>query len=219
MLKIKWAKRLPLNALRMLYLSQAKGLLDTELLEEAAVTLYLRCKDIVAVGKSQNGEVRCPFCYEKDMTENYICICFEGRKKINDNLRCDKCLNVFSLTEYRQCYKREQLNMGGAGYAFERFIREYEQPALPEKRMLQIDRLIHAFHYSLKSSPDQPTRSVGPNLLSANLTTVMAFLNELSGAAVNNAEMNDNAQKWLEEKEKNQEWLKTFERRDEVYEQ
>ena len=216
MLKIKWAKRLPLNMLRRLYLSQAKGMLDVELLEETAVMLYLRCKDIIAVDRSHNGEVRCPFCYENDMAENYIRICYDSRNKIIDRLHCDKCINDFSLTEYKQCYKREQLNMGGAGYAFRQFIKEYEQPALPEKRMLQIDRPIHAFHYSLKSSPDQPTRSVGPNLLAANLTNVMVFLNELSGIPENNAEMLDNAKKWFGEKEKLQKWMKTFARHDDI---
>jgi len=206
-LKIKWSQRLPLNTLKQLYLSQANGLLDEELLEDVAVTLYLRCKDIIAVDKARHGEVRCPFCYANTLKEVYIKLNRDGYGGKIDKLHCRECLNEFSYTEYNLCTKREQLNMGGAGEAFKRFINEYEQPSLPEKRMLQIDRLIHEFHYSLRSNPEQPTRSVGPNLLGANLTVSMKFLNELSGIAGDNPDLKTNAENWQKEKKKfNEMW-------------
>ena len=201
-LKIKWSQRLPLDKLRQLYISQANGLLDEELLEDVAVTLYLRCKDIIAVDKANHGEVRCPFCYKNDMKEIYIKANRDEYGRILDKIKCDECSGEFSYAEYKLCHKREQLNMGGAGEAFKRYINEYEQPALPEKRMLQIDRLIHEFHYSLKSEPEQPTRSVGPNLLRANLTVSMKFLNELSGIKGNNADLKKTDENWQTEKEK-----------------
>ena len=201
-LKIKWSPRLPLNKLRQLYLSQANGMLDEELLEDVAVTLYLRCKDIIAVDKACHGEVRCPFCYADNLKEVYITVNRDEYGRALDKLQCGECSNEFSYAEYRRCHKREQLNMGGAGDAFKRFIKEYESPAPPEKRMLQIDRLIHEFHYSLKSKPEQPTRSVGPNLLGANLTVSMKFLDELSGIADDDPDLKVNAEKWREEKAK-----------------
>jgi len=201
-LNFKWAQRLSLNKLKRLYESQAAGMLDADLLEDAAVTLYLRCKDIIAVESARNGKVRCPFCYANKMNEVYIDAGRDVRGQPLDALRCNKCAHEFSYAEYKRRYKREQLNMGGAGAAFKRYIKEYEQPAPPEKRMLQIDRLIHEFHYSLKASPEQPTRSVGPNLLAANLTAVMKFLNELSGMTGDNADMIGTSMKWREEKEK-----------------
>jgi uncharacterized CHY-type Zn-finger protein len=208
-LKIKWSRRLPLNELRQLYLSQAAGMLDVELLEDVAVTLYLRCKDIIAVDMAKKGEVRCPFCYAGNMKEVFIKV---GRNEYGaalDRLFCGECSNEFSLKEYKLCYKREQLNLGGAGDAFKRFVREYENPAPPEKRMLQIDRLIHEFHYSLKTNPEQPTRPVGPNLLGANLTVTLKFLDELSGLTGNNAELAENDKNWQVEKNKfDKMWLK-----------
>ena len=206
-LKIKWSQRLPLNKLRQLYISEAAGLLDEEILEDAAVTLYLRCKDIIAVDKARNGEVRCPFCYKNELKEVYIRVSRDEYGRMLDKLYCPECMNEFSYSEYKLCYKREQLNMGGAGDAFRRYINEYERPASPEKRMLQVDRLIHEFHYSLKSNPEQPTRSVGPNLLGANLTAAMKFLDELSGITGDNAELRNNADNWQKEKKKwNEVW-------------
>jgi hypothetical protein len=123
-LRIKWSGRLPLNKLRQLYLSQAAGMIDGELLEDAAVTLYLRCKDIIAVDRAKKGEVRCPFCYADQMKEVYIKV---GRNEYGgtlDRLYCEECSNEFSLKEYKLCYKREQLNLGGAGDAFRRYAGE-----------------------------------------------------------------------------------------------
>ena len=201
-LKIKWSQRLPLEKLRRLYLSEAKGMLDVELLEDVAVTLYLRCKDIIAVDRSKHGEVRCPFCYEAAMKEVYIQVNRDDYGRILDTLQCVECTNTFSYAEYKRCYKRAQLNMGGAGEAFKRYISQYQKPATPQERILQIDRLIHEFHYSLKSDPNQPTRSVGPNLLGANLTVAMKFLDELSGITGDNPDMKNTAYNWQAEKAK-----------------
>ena len=205
-LKIKWSPRLSLNKIRQLYLSQASGLLNEELLEDVAITLYLRCKDILAVDKAKGGNVRCPFCYEKTI-EIYIPVMTDERGKKIDNLLCPECSGAFSFDEYKRCSKRAQLNMGGAEEAFRRFVREYERPVSPEKRMLQVDRLIHEFHYSLRSNLDQPTRSVGPNLLDAKFTDVMTFLNELSGLVNDLPELKISADNWLEKrKQLNEFW-------------
>ena len=202
-LKIKWSKRLPADKLRRLYISQAKGLLDEELLEDVAATLYLRCKDIIAVNRARYGEVRCPFCYGKDRSEVFIKVqTDETTGKYTDNLKCPECGEEFSFAEFRKSHKRKQLNLGGAGEAFRRYAGEYEIPAEPEIRMLQIDRLIHEFHYSLKSKPDYPTRSVGPNLLAAKLTDAMKFLNELSGIVEDNPDLKNSANEWQEKKRK-----------------
>ena len=201
-LKIKWSQRLPLEKLRRLYVSEARGMLNVELLEDVATTLYLRCKDIIAVDRSRHGEVRCPFCYEATMKETYVQVNRDDYGRILDTLQCMECTNAFSYAEYKRCYKREQLNMGGAGEAFKRYISQYEQPATPQKRILQIDRLIHEFHYSSKSDPNQPTRSVGPNLLGANLTVAMRFLDELSGITGDNQDMKNTVENWQEEKSK-----------------
>jgi hypothetical protein len=156
----------------------------------------------VAVDMAKKGEVRCPFCYRDQMKEVFIKVSRNGYGRVLDRLFCDECSNEFSLKEYKSCYKREQLNLGGAGDAFKRFISEYERSAPPEKRMLQIDRLIHEFHYSSKQNPEQPTRPVGPNLLGANLTVTLKFLDELSGLTGDNAVLKDNENNWQNEKKK-----------------
>ena len=202
-LKIKWSERLPLHKLRQLYVSEAERRLDEDLLEDVAVTLYLRCKDIIAVDRARHGEIRCPFCYAQTKDEIYIQVQKnETTQKWLDNLKCPRCGGEFSYAEFIECHRKKQLSIGAAGEAFRRFAGEYERPAEPRIRMLQIDRLIHEFHYALKAKPDCPTRSVGPNLLSATLTESMKFLNELSGIVDGNLNLKTNADKWQEEKKK-----------------
>jgi hypothetical protein len=151
---------------------------------------------------AKKGEVRCPFCYGNQMKEVFIKISRDGYGRALDTVYCGECSNEFSLKEYKLCYKREQLNLGGAGDAFRRFISEYETPAPPETRMLQIDRLIHEFHYSMKSDPGQPTRPVGPNLLGANMSVTLRFLDELSGLTGDSEGLRDSEANWQREKDK-----------------
>ena len=94
---------------------------------------------------------------------------------------CPACGWQITWEAYRQSYHRCQLNPGGAVPAFEAFVRDYERARTPREKMLAIDRVIHAFHYSLRDQPDLPTRPAGVNLISGRLTDVVIFLNELSG--------------------------------------
>jgi hypothetical protein len=58
-------------------------------------------------------------------------------------------------------------------------MRQFESAPDTEHRMLAIDRVIHDFHYSLKTQPDRPTRAAGVNLIAGNLAEVVLFLDEL----------------------------------------
>ncbi len=46
---LKWSPRLPKEKLRQLYLTEAKGIYDDELIDDAGISLYMRCRDILAV--------------------------------------------------------------------------------------------------------------------------------------------------------------------------
>jgi hypothetical protein len=83
--------------------------------------------------------------------------------------------------EYTLSFKRKQLNAGGATQFFEAYVKAYPAARTSAEKMLAIDRLIHEFHYSYKFCPDQPTRPAGVNLIEGNLTSVITFLDELSG--------------------------------------
>lgn len=192
----RYAPRLAPHKLRRLYESQAQGRLDEDLLEEVALTLYLRCLDILAVDRAKRGLYRCPHCHLRgERTE------IATQRDASDEIACPRCGGAFSRREFRASAKRRQLNLGGAGDFFTQYAAEYERPADAQRRMLQIDRLVHGFHHSLAANREQPTRSVGPNLLALNLADSLRFLDELAGLEGGSA-IEASARAWRDERDR-----------------
>ena len=199
--KIKFSPRISKQDLRRIYEDDAIGLHDENRIDKVGITLYLRCCDILAVKRAKEGSVRCQACWNHG-EETYI-----DRPKIRSKdtadqpLTCPACGFTFIWHEYKRAFVRNQLNSGGAMPAFERYTKMYPQAKSTQEKLLLIDRLIHEFHYSSKQNPDQPTRSVGPNLIDGRLTDIIKFLDELSNNK-NTASLQQTASVWKCEMEK-----------------
>ena len=199
-MKIKWSPRLKKDKLARLYKLNAMQIIDSDLLQDVAVTLYLRCKDIIAVYDAHyNFRVRCPGCYLKGV-ENYLDFPRGLKKKTRDNymFECSDCGNSFTWKDFRSSHSRRQLNIGGAGDIFRRYIRQFEQNPDENKLMLETDRLIHEFHYGLRADgiTRSPGRIVAVNLLDIDsINETVEFLDDLSNGTAD-AEMERNARVW-----------------------
>lgn len=177
--EIDWAPRVPKHKIRRLYESDARGLLDEELLDEVGIALYLRCQSILQVHDAQNGRVMCPRCAAQQRVS-----IIERPPRHGDIrdvvLTCPICDWTITWGAYHASFKRRQLNAGGAVGAFRHYVRHYPQARTPQAKMLAVDQLIREFHYSLARLPDLPTRPVGVNLIEGQLTDVVMFLDDLS---------------------------------------
>ena len=197
--KFPWSPRLRQDKLLRLYVSNAAGLTDSNLLQEAAVTLYLRCKDIMAVYDAhRDGRVRCPQCYAGG-SERYIAVPpgLGFWEKDALQLTCDRCGFSFTWREFRKSHSRRQLNAGGAVEAFSNYIGQFERNLKDNELMLAIDRLIHKFHHSLRSRPDLPTRIAGANLIEGkNTTEILRFLDDLTYRTPDDPRLQETASKW-----------------------
>jgi predicted RNA-binding Zn-ribbon protein involved in translation (DUF1610 family) len=183
------------HKLRRLYESDAAGLLDEELLDDVGLSLVLRCRSILAVHQAQQGRVACPQC-ELAGTESIIRR-ERGRGDPNDQeLACPACGWRTTWGEYASSFRRHQLNAGGAVAAFEAYARDYPAARTPQARMLAIDALIHAFHYSLRDRPDLPTRPAGVNLIEGRLTDVVQFLEELTFGSGSTPGLRETRERW-----------------------
>lgn len=195
-----WSPRLKKEKLRHLYEQSAMGISDSELLREVALTLYLRCKDILAVRDARDfGQVRCPYCWLQGR-EHFLPLAqlpFHARE--TQKLTCGLCGGSFTFGEFRQSYREQQLNPGGAIPAFERFVAQYEKQPEEGRLLIEVDRLIHEFHFhQLKNmAVPGPTRSTGPNLIEGRLQDIVAFLDELS-AGQQDREMLERYREWKE---------------------
>ena len=198
--EIRWSPRVARWKIRRLYESDAKGMLDEELLNDVGITLLLRCRDILTIDEAKRGRVRCPRCAKR---RQYTIIARAPRARKsdvrNEVLICPRCGWQITWGEYALSYKRKQLNAGGATRAFEAYVRDYKVAQTPKERYLSIDRLIHEFHYSLRNQPDLPSRPVGVNLMSGKLADVLQFLEDLAYGPKSTEGLKQGWVKWQEE--------------------
>lgn len=175
--EIRWSPRLPKHKLRRLYERDALGIRDEELLEEVGWCLYARCRDILTIQRAlKEGQVRCPRCDARQVA-SYI---RRLTKDVDEVLRCPLCGWELTWREFWQSFRHRQLHPGGAVPAFGAFVEEWERARSEKAKMLAIDRVVHAFHYSLQDRPDLPCRAAAVNLIAGRLTDVVEFLDSLA---------------------------------------
>jgi DNA-directed RNA polymerase subunit RPC12/RpoP len=199
--EIRWSPRAPKWKIRRLYELDAQGILDEELLDDVGFTLLLRCWDIITIDEARRGRVKCPRC-AKQKKRTLIDRVYEKGDVRDEVITCPECGWRITWGEYALSFRRKQLNSGGALTAFERYIRDYRAAQRPQQKMLAIDRLIHEFHYSLRTQPDLPCRPVGVNLIQGKLGDVVRFLDELTYGRQTTEGLKENRAAWLKEMEK-----------------
>jgi hypothetical protein len=174
---IRWSPRLPKHKLRRLYEQDALGITDEDLLEEVGWHLYMRCRDILTIWRAlHEQQVLCPRCDARQVA-TYVRRCTGDRDEV---LRCADCGWELTWEAYHKTFQHRQLNPGGAVPAFQGFLHDWEGARSPQRKMLAIDRVVHAFHYSLRYDPDRPCRAAAVNLISGKLTDVVQFLDSLA---------------------------------------
>jgi hypothetical protein len=169
--RIRWTPKVPQAKIWALYQSESRGLADETLIDEVGFALYQRCQSIIMV--SECRRVVCPRCAR-------TVVCAGERWSREQPIVCPDCGWGATYGQYRDSWRHQDLQGGNAMYAFRAFVEGYERAA-PRERMLLIDRLINAFHWSLKHS-----RRHGPaatQLIAGSAEQVLALLDRLAGSA------------------------------------
>ena len=201
-MKIKWAPRLKKEKLARLYKTNAMQITDRDLLQDVAITLYLRCKAIIAVYDAHfNHRVRCPSCCENGILDNYLDFPRGLKTHVREHyvFGCPKCGCSFTWREFKKSHSRMQLHIGGAGDAFRRYIRQFERNLGDNELMLEVDRLIHEFHSKLKADgvTRDPYRIAGANLIESRTTQeTIDFLDDLTYNVGGDDRLKESAQQW-----------------------
>ena len=60
--EVRWAPRVNPSAIRRLYETDARGIVDAEQIDAVGYALYARCRSILRATEAQLGRVTCPRC-------------------------------------------------------------------------------------------------------------------------------------------------------------
>jgi DNA-directed RNA polymerase subunit N (RpoN/RPB10) len=168
--KIRWAPRVRPEKLRQLYLSDARGLLDLELLEDVGITLYCRCESILVVSDAAEGKIMCAQCGAA---------IDRVRDDKDQKIACFSCGWTIHWSDYQKSYQHMELYARGLTEAIHEFIRGWERATNQREKMLLVDRLIHVWHW--ENRDDHPIgRPACVNLIEGSRRQVLQFLDELS---------------------------------------
>jgi hypothetical protein len=170
-----------------MYETDARGIVDEDLINDVGYALFARCEDIVEVTTARNGDVTCQGC------GNMI----HRHGGVHEVIRCPKCGWEVTWGPYQRTYNRKGLLAGIKGATtieiFRSFVRRWPGCRTSQEKMLLIDRLLHEFHGdALKND----TRPVACNVIRGNATEVIALLNSLAYGDESTRGMCESREEW-----------------------
>ena len=180
-----WAPRLRQSLIRRLYETDALGIYDDELLDEAGWGLKARCESFIAAVEASRGRVKCPACGQ-------IVLHHSGKDEI---LHCAACGWELPWQTYFKTFQHKQLSGAEAVLAlFQEFVDQFPAARSGQEKMLLIDRLIHGFHYNLQFGS---TRAAGVNLIEGNYHEVVDFLDRLTYGEGSTPGLSEQRAEWI----------------------
>ena len=128
---IQWAPKVERDKIRRLYETDAKGIVDEDLIDDVGYSLYARCEAIQMV-----TERRCPHCHEKLTVDT-----------ARDGLAaCPGCKWTMPWKRFKRSYKGHRIHGGRAYPLFLKFMSDFRLARAPRDKLLAIDLVIHAVH-------------------------------------------------------------------------
>jgi hypothetical protein len=181
--EIVWASKVSLSKIHRLYIQEARGLCDDELIDEVGTSLFQRCASILEFTEATRGRVQCKRCARIGIMTIIV-------RKTQDSAEIVKCPACGWQVRWRVYLNQAEksggnLHVGNAQAAFERFFQSYPLCQSAREKILAIDLLIHEFHWNLlkESQVGQisvPHKPAGLNLLQGSTNQILEFLNTLT---------------------------------------
>ena len=173
--KFKWCKKVSRNDLLKLYQSEAKGMIDEELLDEVGYTFYTRCTQAKQARElMEQGRILCLYCGAALPKQDHLAV-----------VTCE-CGYSYTYREYRRSCNVANMPGGRATPIFEHFAQKWPGCRDTTPKMMLIDWLIHECHVTLMSG--LKGRSVCVNLIEgttkqiSDLIMKLAYGNDGKGA-------------------------------------
>jgi hypothetical protein len=185
---VRWAPRAEPAAIRRLYETDARGIVDAEQIDAVGYALYARCRSILRATEAHRGRVTCPRC------EHVIDRGAGAGARPDEEVACPRCGWRVRWRDYFKTYQHKHLVGGGAVQFHQDFVAQFERARTPRERMLAIDRLIHAFHWELVRDP---VRSAARELIYArSYKELLVFLDTLTYGAGSTPGLREGKSAW-----------------------
>jgi hypothetical protein len=178
----RWAQRVDPQKIRRLYETDARGMLDQELLDDVGYGLYVRVQAMLEVAQAWRGRVQCWGCENVITREQGKVVTYRGHGPTqiggdDERLTCEQCGWQLTWAEYRKSLVGQAMGGTGPEDALHTFSARWPSARSPQAKLLQIDALIHAFHCWDGTTVGSP---VGASMIRATAEQVMALLDELA---------------------------------------
>ena len=177
-----WTGRVPRHKIARLYATDAQGIVDKDLIDEVGIALYARCEAIMLATEARDGKAVCPKCES--------IVYHSGKSEV---VECSDCSWEFPWKDYLNSTRRKQLSVGGIETFLKEFMKQFPRADTPRKKMIQIDNLLHRYHWELKGEAGRPS---AVNLIGGKIAEVMEFLNDLTYSEKSAPGLKENYSRW-----------------------
>lgn len=193
----QWAPRISKAKIAQLYISDAKGIVDEELIDEVGISLLVRCESSLTATEAVRGKLPCPRCGHIIHHKTGI----PGNQKRKELIRCQECSWEILWSIYIKPYRGQHLSAGGMEPFIREFAQKYPKAKTPHEKLVLIDILVHRFHGELKN---RPGRIGAVNLIQGQAKDITAFLDDLAYSGHNTPELRATVKHWKETRAKHQ---------------
>jgi predicted RNA-binding Zn-ribbon protein involved in translation (DUF1610 family) len=178
----RWAGRVPRHKIARLYATDAVGIVDEEQIDDVGYALLARCESMVLAVEAQDGKALCPKCGD---------IVYHSAK--SDTVKCSECGWELPWQDYVRSSRRKQLHPGGIAPFIAEYLEQFPKANTPRKKMIQIDNLIHRYHWELQGDPGRPS---AVNLIGGKIPDVIEFLDDLTYSEKSTPGLAQNYARW-----------------------
>lgn len=147
-----------------LYETEARGIVDEELIDDVGYTLLLRCRTIWIV-----TDKRCPLCT--------AILEITGEYKNDRVATCPDSDWTVRWRVYQRSYKGGRIHGGRVYPMFISFMEQFPKAKIPKAKLLLIDRVIHALYEDMSNVYSVPDAL---NLILGKHEEILELLDDLA---------------------------------------
>jgi hypothetical protein len=197
--KTRVSRRVSPHKIRRLYESDARGMLDEELLDDVGYGIYARCQDIIELSEAGRGKVKCWNCGNIIMRKQGRRVTFVGHGTAllggeEEVLKCGKCSWQITWGDYGKSWSGKRLDDGGAVHILESFVRQWPSTRSPSAKLRLIDDLIHEFHVVQEGCLGAP---LAVNVIQGTARDVAELINDLAYGTGSTTGLQETRNSWL----------------------